>query len=74
MNVQRSRPSRLFSLRLMFEHSKLESLRDVNVTRNSDTLSQGFPQTVFSYILVYVLSGALFRYCLSRFPASPLPF
>ena len=33
----------------MFEHTKLESLRDVNVTRISDTLSQGFPHTVFSY-------------------------
>ena len=44
MNVQRPTPSRLFSLRLMFEHSKLKSLRDVSVTRNSDTLSQGFPQ------------------------------
>ena len=67
MNVQRSKPSRLFSLRLMFEHSKLESLRDVDVTRNSDTLSLGFSQTVFSCFLVYVLSGAWFGYCLSRF-------
>ena len=32
-------PSRLFCLRLMFERSKLESLRDVNVTRIDDTLS-----------------------------------
>ena len=30
----------------MFDHSKLESLRDVNVTRISDTLSYGFSQTV----------------------------
>ena len=39
-------PSRLFSLRLMFDRSKLESLWDVNVTRIGDTLSNGFPQTV----------------------------
>ena len=36
---------RLFSLRLRFERSKLESLRDVRVTRIGDTLSYGFPQT-----------------------------
>ena len=41
----RSTPSHLFSLRLMFDHLKLESLRDVSVTRISDTLSDGFPQT-----------------------------
>ena len=29
----------------MSERSKLKSLRDVNVTRISDTLSYGFPQT-----------------------------
>ena len=40
-----STPSNLFSLRLMFERSKLESLRDVSVTRIGDTLSYGFPQT-----------------------------
>ena len=40
-----SMPSRLFSLRLMLERSKLESLRDVSVTRIGDTLSHGFPQT-----------------------------
>ena len=40
-----STPSRLFSLRLMFERSKLESLRDVGVTRIGDTLSYGFLQT-----------------------------
>ena len=34
-----STPSRLFSLRLMFERSKLESLCDVSVTRIGDTLS-----------------------------------
>ena len=28
------------------DHSKLESLRDVSVTRIGDTLSYGFPQTV----------------------------
>ena len=30
----------------MFELSKSESLCDVSVTRTSDTLSYGFPQTV----------------------------
>ena len=30
-------PSRVFSLRLMFDHSKLKSLRDVSVTRIGDT-------------------------------------
>ena len=29
----------------MFDRSKLESLRDVSVTRIGDTLSYGFPQT-----------------------------
>ena len=38
----RSTPSRLFSLRLIFHRSKLESLRDVSVTRIGDTLSYGF--------------------------------
>ena len=42
-----STPSRLFSLRLMFDRSKLESLRDVCVTRIGDTLSCGFLQTVY---------------------------
>ena len=32
----------------MFERSKLESLRDVSVTRIGNTLSFGFPQTVLS--------------------------
>ena len=41
----RSTPSRLFSLRLMFDRSKLESLRDVSVTTIGDTLSLGFPKT-----------------------------
>ena len=41
-------PSRLFSLRLMFDCSKSESLRDVNVTRIGDALSYGFPQTALS--------------------------
>ena len=40
-----STPSCLFSLRLMFDCSKLESLRDVSITRIDDTLSYGFPQT-----------------------------
>ena len=31
----------------MFERSKLESLRDVSVTRIGDTLSFGFPQAVW---------------------------
>ena len=35
----------LFSMGLMFDRSKLESPRDVSVTRISDTLSYGFPQT-----------------------------
>ena len=43
----RSTPSGLFSLRLMIDRSKLESLRDVSVTRIGDTLSHGFPQTVY---------------------------
>ena len=30
----------------MFDRSKLESLRDVSVTRIGDTFSYGFPQTV----------------------------
>ena len=29
----------------MFDRSKLESLRDVNVTKIGDTLFYGFPQT-----------------------------
>ena len=37
-------PSRLFSLRLMFGRSKLESLCDVSVTRIGDAFSYGFPQ------------------------------
>ena len=37
--------SRLFSLKLMFDRSKLESLRDVSVTRIGDTLSYDFIQT-----------------------------
>ena len=41
-----STPSGLFSLRLMFKRSKLESKGDVSVTRIGDTLSHGFPQTV----------------------------
>ena len=40
-------PSRLFSLTLMFDRSKSESLRDVSVTRISDILSYDFPQTVY---------------------------
>ena len=31
----------------MFDHSKLESLRYVNITRISDTFPHGFPQTVY---------------------------
>ena len=41
----RSTPSRLFSLRLMFDRWKLGSLRDASVTRIGDTLSYSFPQT-----------------------------
>ena len=43
-----SMPSHLFSLRLIFKRSTLESLRDVSVTRIGDTLSYGFPQTVIN--------------------------
>ena len=32
----------------MFDRSKLESLRDVSVTRISDAFSYGFPQTVYA--------------------------
>ena len=42
----RSTPSCLFSLRMIFEHLKLESRRDVSITSIGDTLSYGFPQTV----------------------------
>ena len=38
-------PSGLVSLRLMFERSKSESLRDVGLTRIGDTLFFGFMQT-----------------------------
>ena len=38
----------LFSLKLMFERLKIESLRDVGITRIGDTLSYGFPQTEWS--------------------------
>ena len=38
-------PSSLFSLKLMFDRSKVESLCDVSVTIISDTLSYGVPQT-----------------------------
>ena len=37
-----STPSGLFSLRLMFGRSKLESLRDVRVTKISDTFPMVF--------------------------------
>ena len=40
-------PSGLFSLRLTFELSKSEGMRDVSVTRIGDTFPRGFPQTVF---------------------------
>ena len=40
-----STPSRLFSLRVVFERSKLESIHDISVTRIGDTLSYGFAQT-----------------------------
>ena len=36
------------SLRLMFERSKLDLLRDVSITRIGDTLSYGFPRTVLN--------------------------
>ena len=50
-------PSCLFSLRLMFDCSKLESLRDVNVTRISDTLSYSFTQTVTEIFSKSQISG-----------------
>ena len=34
----------------MFDRSKLESLRDVSVTRIGDTFSYGFPKTEFRNI------------------------
>ena len=37
--------SHLFSLTLMFDCSKIESLRDVNITRIVNSLSYGFLQT-----------------------------
>ena len=39
--------SSLFSLKLTFDRSKLESLCDVSVTRIGDTISFGFWQTVY---------------------------
>ena len=53
---------RSFSLRLMFELSKLESLRDVSITRIGNTLSYGFyrlftlPVVLYDYDLVTVKS------------------
>ena len=41
----------------MFDHSKLESLHDVNITRISDTLSYGFPQTVTEIFSESQISG-----------------
>ena len=41
----------LFSLRLVFDRSKLEPLRDVSITRIGDTLSYGFPQTELLYFV-----------------------
>ena len=38
----------------MFNRSKLESLGDVSVTRIGDTLSYGFPQTVYGLELGFV--------------------
>ena len=37
----------------MFNRSKLESLRDVSVTRIGDALSYGFPQTVLGSTSLY---------------------
>ena len=54
----RSTPFGLFSLKLMFERSKSESLRDVSVTRIGDTLSYGFPHTVVS-----ILNGHASFFC-----------
>ena len=42
----------------MFESSKLESLRDVSVTRIGDTLSYGFPQAEYHEMLAaYHIEG-----------------
>ena len=38
----------------MFDRSKLESLCDVSVTRIGETLSYGFPQTVFTSVLKFL--------------------
>ena len=43
-----SMPSGLFSLKLMFDRSKSESVCDASITRIGDTLSYGFAQTVTS--------------------------
>ena len=37
----------------MFERSKLESLRDVSITRIGDTLSYDFTQANFSFICYF---------------------
>ena len=52
----RSTPSGLFSLKLMFERSKSESVRDVSVTRVGDTFYHSFPQTVMLKIFFVFIS------------------
>ena len=42
----RSTPSNLFSLKREFEHSELESHRDVSVTRIDDYAKDGGPEVV----------------------------
>ena len=49
-----STPSHLISLRRMSDRLKLESLRDVSVTRIGDTLSYGFPQTEQGFRIINV--------------------
>ena len=53
-------PSGLFSLRLIFEHLKSESLHNVIITKNGYTLSYDFSQTENRFLVtgyfVFVLS------------------
>ena len=65
------RHPRLFSLRLMFDRSKLESLRDVSVTRIGDEFSYGFPQTgdeMFDHSSRKMFIGGLSWNTLTHFP------
>ena len=55
----RAMRSRLFSLKLIFEHSKSESLCYVIITRIGETLPCGFPQT--ASVVLSILSKKLYR-------------